>query len=1266
MQILVRWLSPVFLLLSWFVFSFGAQAQTIDDFGFDPPLYYVYIEGGTGNGGTHPVALGGYGNIQMTPEGAMSRAKEQCEVVWTKMGYVTNWTEEETNPGWQWRGSCKRTDEDNKELFSTYVAKSGICSAEAPYSGNYEYLRAVTMANTGGGWIACAYLKSSRRQTGDQCPKCGNPIAIGTGNKFQAENDFAGGFSIPFRRYYNSQLSASPRGAWTHTYQRFLQISTIAPTKLNAYRENGDIISFENVGGQWRPLGDINDRLEPFNAGWRLTTADNTIELYDSAGKLQTIIARGGMVWTIENNGPRGHVSKITDAFGRFITIEYGSTVLTLGGVSFDKFFLDNTWVPLPITKIEDHNKKAVYYNYGTSGAVSSAAMYDFDVPLTDPPTPAKLIWSKGYLYNEATYTAQANPQASLTGIIDENGVRYASFYYDSLGRPVKTEHVGGVNSYSTTAGGDDKTVTDPLGTVRNYYFNYRNGRPLLRGMTEPCGTLQTCSQSMGYGYDTNANVTLKLDAKGNATCYAYDTVRNLETIRAEGIASNTCPTDLAAWIPAANTAERKILTTWHPTFRLPATITEPLGLNNTSGSKTTTHTYDANGNLTQRQVATPAGTRSATWTYDVLGRVLTATDARGNTSTNTYYPNTATQNITLANSRGMLASITNALGHTTTITAYNPYGQVLSMTDANGLTSTLTYDARQRLISRGIGSETTAYTYDGVGQLTSVTLPDNSTLTYTYDGAHRLVQIADGLGNKMVYTLDAMGNRIKEAAGDSAGALARTRSRVYDALNRLQQDIGGAGVPNTPSAQITQYAYDANGNQAAMTDPLARTTSQNYDPLNRLMQVVDPFNGSTAPTKYAYDTQDNLVNVTDPKGLATSYSYNGFNELISQTSPDTGTTSFTYDANANLLTKTDARNITATYNYDVLNRVTSIAYPATSAAAAETVTYAYDTCANGKGRLCTVNDKTGTTSYGYDLNGRITRKTQLVGGVTQTLAYTYNAAGQMSGQTLPSGKAVTYGYLNNRMVSINHDGNAIVKAADYEPFGPVGEWTWGNDSTTSPNKHIRYFDLDGRNTKIESGSAIEPSIIVYDAASRITDLQKLTNNLSDPAKSASYGYDNLDRLTSVTPGALGTSGNPANAQNYTYDAIGNRLSNTNSSGTTNYSYPAASHRLNALAGATTKSFSYDAVGNKLTDGVQTWAYGGNNRPVSVVVAGSNPVSVQSGINALGQRVTKTVNGTITRFVYDEAGRLVGEYDATGKALQETLWFNDLPVAVIK
>ena len=59
-------------------------------------------------------------------------------------------------------------------------------------------------------------------------------------------------------------------------------------------------------------------------------------------------------------------------------------------------------------------------------------------------------------------------------------------------------------------------------------------------------------------------------------------------------------------------------------------------------------------------------------------------------------------------------------------------------------------------------------------------------------DDAHRLTSIADSLGNRIAYTLDAMGNRITEQVKDPKSVLARQTTRVYDALNRLQQITGG------------------------------------------------------------------------------------------------------------------------------------------------------------------------------------------------------------------------------------------------------------------------------------------------------------------------------------------------------------------------------------------------------------------------------------------------------------------------------------------
>jgi hypothetical protein len=53
-------------------------------------------------------------------------------------------------------------------------------------------------------------------------------------------------------------------------------------------------------------------------------------------------------------------------------------------------------------------------------------------------------------------------------------------------------------------------------------------------------------------------------------------------------------------------------------------------------------------------------------------------------------------------------------------------------------------------------------------------------------------------------------------------------------------------------------------------------------------------------------------------------------------------------------------------------------------------------------------------------------------------------------------------------------------------------------------------------------------------------------------------------------------------------------------------------------------------------------------------------------LNALGQRILKTGSGGTTNFVYDEGGKLIGEYDGNGVPIEETIYLGDLPVAVLR
>ena len=53
--------------------------------------------------------------------------------------------------------------------------------------------------------------------------------------------------------------------------------------------------------------------------------------------------------------------------------------------------------------------------------------------------------------------------------------------------------------------------------------------------------------------------------------------------------------------------------------------------------------------------------------------------------------------------------------------------------------------------------------------------------------------------------------------------------------------------------------------------------------------------------------------------------------------------------------------------------------------------------------------------------------------------------------------------------------------------------------------------------------------------------------------------------------------------------------------------------------------------------------------------------------NALGQLAKSVgVAGGTAHYAYDEAGHVLGEYDAAGALIQETVWLGDIPVATLR
>jgi len=156
-------------------------------------------------------------------------------------------------------------------------------------------------------------------------------------------------------------------------------------------------------------------------------------------------------------------------------------------------------------------------------------------------------------------------------------------------------------------------------------------------------------------------------------------------------------------------------------------------------------------------------------------------------------------------------------------------------------------------------------------------------------------------------------------------------------------------------------YTVDNAGNRTAKSDLYAGvTTSYGYDAIYELLNATQA--GATTES-YTYDPVGNRLSSIAGSG----WSYNSSNELNSQPSA-----SYTYDANGNTTSKTDSTG-TTTYSWDYDNRLTSVTLPGSGG----TVSYRYDPF----GRRIEKISPTATSIFAYD-NDNLIETVNASGGV--------------------------------------------------------------------------------------------------------------------------------------------------------------------------------------------------------------------------------------------------------------------------------------------
>ena len=1080
----------------------------------------------------------------------------------------------------------------------------------------------------------------------------GDSLMLGTRRTYQREVDYAGERSNSIRqvRHYSSNLSlrrglqaASGRYGvnWSGSYdQRIDHVDSGTTQTTFVYRPDGMLYYFNYDNGVWVNNSDVQEQLLQTATGWEYATKDDSREVYDDQGKLTSIRFADGTVHTLTYNAA-GLPERIDTNAGEFVV-----------------------------------------YTYDTSNRVSSVTGaagrmwgYRYDagnnLEFVDNPDGT----TRQYHYENATY-----PNA-LTGVTDERGVRYSTFEYNANGQVTASYHgpqtgiltnrIDGVSvSYGTAA---THTVTNSNGHASTYTLDLQRGVALVSNITGPgcasCGTGNT-----SYSYDPPNNLFSKTE-NGVTTEYGnYDTNGNPGyMIEAKGTTKE----------------RRKDYTYDSGYFSKIASILEPsvkaadptTKCTDGTDCRKTTYTYDAYGNRRSEKIEGYAPDGSGGWVYvvrktnykyggpDQLNDCSEA-DAPFHQLCEINGPRTDVNDITKfrywpfdpnasthGSDDGRLMEVEDADGNLIRHDIhYTPTGKIWYEYDANDvMTGYEYYPANDRLKDMGVfgsgSTHFTEWTYLATGEVETITTAygsnDATTATFGYDDARRLVRITDGLGNYIQYTLDTEGNKIKEEIFDANGTpsnelddvLTKALTQAFDPYNRL--DLVKRGSDPANPLETYDPANNPDGTLDTATDGKGITADYSYDALKRLLAATQDVGGLGALTQYGYDVDDRLTTVIDPNTGATTYQYDDLNNLIAATSPDTGVTTYGYDDAGNLTSKTTAAGtpeaVTLNSTYDAMNQLTSVTTPDPH----ENITYTYDTCPNGVGRLCSVANGHSTVSYSYDSFGNVTAH--------QGVSYTYDFANRLETVTYPSGAVVTYSYDPAGQVSgvdltVNGQTRSLASNITYAPFGGIEILSYGNGLILT-----QQWDMAYRLTGQSIPGILSLDYPVYDGNGNLIERDDTTTS---PSVASTFGYDALNRLDTADGPFGGGWG-------YVYDLNSNRTQ-TDEGASVTLTYEPDSNRLDTLG---SDDVILDVAGNTLARGNWTYTY----TPLYRLKTADEGAGVVASFayNGLGQRVEKNPAGSYAkRFFYGQNGELLVETEVNGYPLVEYIYLNGELLAI--
>ena len=528
------------------------------------------------------------------------------------------------------------------------------------------------------------------------------------------------------------------------------------------------------------------------------------------------------------------------------------------------------------------------------------------------------------------------------------------------------------------------------------------------------------------------------------------------------------------------------------------------------------------------------------TYSYDVFGNITKDVKTPNDGST----PRTL---CTVYTSDGrFIGKSTDELGFVTTFKVDPKLGKKLSETDRNGVTTYFEYDALGNPSLTRNGIETThclkawsagnAYAPSHATYYVRTQVSNHTPVWSFYDRLGQLLrEVRIGCSPSDVIFVDTQYDKRGQAIAVSEPYFSGATNIAWNTTK--YDDTGRAVERRNAAGAVVQYSYD--GLTTTVTDPMGNTSSTVVDMLGQTVKSIDAKSGTVT---YCYDVNGNCTEVKGPRTLiATEYDEAGNRTKLDD--PDLGTYTYTYDAYGNMTSETSEGG-TTTFTYDVAGR------PVKEERPDFTYTYEYDTrrkgllsrkaCSNGNG-----------VEYSYDAYGRETEARETIHGSTFVTSRKYTS-NLLSSVTYPSGLTVGYTYSDNGTINEVHnasDGKSYWKADKRNARGQTLLATLGNGLAVN----TRYNAL-GAIMDIKSCNVLDTGY-KYDLNNNVTSKDDRCGGLS-----FSYGYDELNRLTSVT---LSRGSKSALQTEVQYDEAGNIIYKT---GISHMDYGQGGNRLATVA----------------------------------------------------------------------------------------------------